>query len=130
MSRENLELARQAVACVNRGDDEGFVALMAEDVGYFPYDDSPLRGREQVLEYARSWTEAFDCFEWETSQYVDVGDCVVISGRTVARGRGSGVEVTSHDAWVIRFRDGEAIEWREYETRQKALEAVGLSGKT
>ena len=126
MSQENLELARKAIACVNRGDDEGFVALMAEDVRYFPYDDSPLQGREQVLQYARSWTEAFDCFEWETSQCQDVGDFVVVSGRTVARGRGSGVEVTSDDAWVIRFRDGEAIEWREYETRQKALEAVGL----
>jgi uncharacterized protein len=126
MSQENLELARKAIACVNRGDDEGFVALMAEDVRYFPYDDSPLQGREQVLQYARSWTEAFDCFEWETSHCHDVGDFVVVSGRTVARGRGSGVEVTSDDAWVIRFRDGEAIEWREYETRQKALEAVGL----
>ena len=44
MSQENLEIARQAVACVNRGDDEGFAALMAEDVMYFPIDDSPAPG--------------------------------------------------------------------------------------
>jgi len=92
---EILELARQAIACVNRGDDEGLAALMADDVKCFPY--------------------------------VAAGEYVVISGRTVARGRGSGVEVASDDAWVIRFRDGEAIEYRECETRQEALQVVGLS---
>jgi ketosteroid isomerase-like protein len=124
MSQENLEIARQMIACVNRGDDEGLAALVADDVAYFPYGDSPLHGREQVLQYVRSWTEAFDRYAYESSQYVEVGDCVVISGRTVARGRGSGVELTSDDAWVIRFRDGEAIECREYETRRDALDAV------
>jgi len=126
MSQENLELARQAIACVNRGDDEGLAAVMAEDVKYFPYADSPFQGREQFLQYARGWSEAFDRYALESSRYVDVGEYVVISGRTVARGRGSGVELSSDDAWVIRFRDGEAIECREYQTRQEALEAVGL----
>ena len=127
MSQENLEIARQAVACVNRGDDEGFAALMAEDVKYLPIDDSPLQGREQVLEYARSWSEAFGRYAYESSEYLDVGEYVVISGRTVARGRSSGVEVSSNDAWVIRFREGKATECREYETRTAALRAVGLS---
>ena len=128
MSQENVELARQAIACVNRGDDEALAALVAEDVKYFPYADSPFQGREQFLQYARSWTEAFDRYAVESTQYLDVGEYVVISGRTVARGRGSGVELASDDAWVIRFRDGKVIECREYETRQDALAAVGLSG--
>ena len=37
------------------------------------------------------------------------------------------MELSSDDAWVIRYRDGEAMECREYETRQEALAAVGLS---
>jgi ketosteroid isomerase-like protein len=127
MSQENLEIAQQGIACMNRGDDHGFAALMAEDVKYVPHDDSPLQGREQVLQYARSWSEAFDRFEWETSQLVDVGDYVVVSGRVVARGRGSGAEVSSNDAWVLRFRDRQVIECREYATRAEALKAVGLS---
>ena len=126
MSQENLEIARQMIACVNRGDDEGLAAFVAVDVKYFPYDDSPFEGRAQYLQYARSWTEAFDHYELESPRCVDVGDYVVISGRTVARGRASGVELSSCDAWVFRFRDGEVIESREYETRQHALEAVGL----
>ncbi len=127
MSQGNLEIARQMAACVNRGDDEGLAALVADDVKYFPYADSPFQGREQVLQYARSWTEAFDRYALESSQFRDVGEYVVISGRTVSRGRASGVELSSEDAWVIRFRDGEAIECRECETRKEALDAVGLS---
>jgi len=127
MSQENLEIAQRGIACMNRGDDDGFAALMAEDVRYMPHNESPLEGREQVLQYARSWSEAFDRFEWESSRLVDVGDYVVVSGRVVARGRGSGVEVSSNDAWVLRFRDGQVIECREYVTRADALEAVGLS---
>jgi ketosteroid isomerase-like protein len=105
----------------------GLAALMAEDVKCFPYADAPFEGREQFLEYARGWTEAFDRYAVESAEYVDFGEYVVISGRTVARGRGSGVEVSSDDAWVMRFRDGETIEYRECESRQEALEAVGLS---
>jgi ketosteroid isomerase-like protein len=128
MSQENLEIACQMIACVNRGDDEGLAAFVAVDVKYFPYADAPFEGRTQYLRYARSWTEAFDHYELESPRCVDVGDYVVISGRTVARGRASGVELSSCDAWVFRFRDGEVIECREYETRQEALKAVGLSG--
>jgi ketosteroid isomerase-like protein len=127
MSQENLEIAQKGVACVNRGDDDGLAALLAEDVTWFPHGDSPLHGREQFLQYARSWGDAFDHYALESSQVVDVGEYVVVSGRTVARGRGSGVEVSSEDAWVLRFRDGQVIECRECETRQAALEAVGLS---
>jgi ketosteroid isomerase-like protein len=126
MSQENLEIAQRGIAFMNRGDDDGFVALMAEDVEYVPHSESPLQGREQVLQYVRSWSEAFDRFEWESSQLLDVGHYVVISGRVVGRGRGSGVEVWSDDAWVLRFRDGEVIECCEYATRAEALEAVGL----
>ena len=130
MSQENVELARQMIACVNRGDDEGLAALMADDVKCFPgagQPESPFQGREQFLQYARSWTDAFDKYAVESSQYVDAGEYVVISGRTVARGRESGVELSSDDAWVVRCRKGQAIEYREYETRQEALDAVGLS---
>jgi ketosteroid isomerase-like protein len=128
MSRENLELARQAVAFVNSADDEALAALMAEDVKCFPYSETPFQGREQFLRYALGWTEAFDRYALECTQYVDVGEYVVLSGRTVARGRGSGVEVVSNDdAWVMRFRDGEMIEYRECDSRQEALEAVGLA---
>ena len=130
MSQENLAIAHQMIECVNRADDEGLAALMAPDVECFPNAEqleSPFRGRQAFLEYARGWTEAFDNYAVESCEYTDLGEYVLIVGRTVARGRESGVQTSTEDAWLIRFEGGSATEYREYNTKQEALEAVGLS---
>ena len=132
MSQENVAIARQMIDRVNEADDEGLAALMSPDVQCFPVerqpDGTPFRGRDAFLLYARAWTEAFDYYAVESCEYLDLGEYVLVVGRTVARGRGSGVQTsTEGDAWLLRFRDGSAVEYREYETKQKALEAVGLS---
>ena len=44
-----------------------------------------------------------------------------------ARGRGSGGEVEMEYWQVWLFRDGKAARWEEYQDRQEALEAAGLS---
>jgi ketosteroid isomerase-like protein len=131
MSQENVEIARRMMQCVNSEDDEGLAALMSSDVECFPSRDQPepsFRGREAFLRYALSWTEAFDYYAVEGCEYTDLGEYVLVVGRTVARGRGSGaVTSTEGDAWLLRFRDGSAVEYREYATKAEALEAVGLS---
>jgi ketosteroid isomerase-like protein len=131
MSHENVEIARQIIECVNRADDEGLAALMADDVECFPgpaQPEPPFRGRDAFLRYIRGWTDAFDNYTVESCEYLDCGEYVIIVGRTVARGRVSGAEVSSDgDMWVLRFRDGSAVEYREYESRQETLKALGLS---
>jgi ketosteroid isomerase-like protein len=128
MPQENVAIARKMIDCVNRGDDERLADLMAVDVECFPAVDQPeppFRGRDAFVEYIRGWTQAFEPYAVEASEYLDVGGHVVIVGRIVARGRGSGVETTSDgDAWVLRVRDGRVIEYREFDRRQDALEAV------
>jgi len=128
-SRTNLDIAREIIDCVNRADDDAFAALMAEDVRCFPDrngPEAPFQGREAFLRYARGWTEAFEYYAVESCEYLDFGEYVIIIGRTVARGRGSGVETSSEgDTWLIRFRDGEVIEYHECDNTRAALEAVG-----
>ena len=46
----------------------------------------------------------------------------------VAKGKGSGVELTRPDALVAQFRDGKAVKLGYYNDQAQALEAVGLSG--
>jgi ketosteroid isomerase-like protein len=130
MSLENVEVARQMIDCVNRADAEGLAALIADDVECFPGPTLPepaFRGREAFVRYIRGWTDAFGYYAVESCEYLDFGELVVIVGRTVARGRASGVEVSSEDdAFVVRVRDGGVVEYREYESRQEALDAVEL----
>ena len=81
------------IDCGNRADDDGFAALMALDVDCFPDrngPDPPFQGREAFLRYARGWTEAFEHYAVESCEYLDFGEYVIVIGRTVARGRGSG----------------------------------------
>jgi hypothetical protein len=73
------------------------------------------------------WLEVFDQYFIDEVEYLDLGEYVILVGRVVARGRGSGVETTDTDAWVYRLRDGKTVEYRECGTKAEALEAVGLS---
>ena len=130
MSRENVEVVRRMYALANRGNIEGLGALVAPDIECFPApdepDSKPFRGREAFIEYARGWLEVFEQYVMEPSEYVDLGEHVVVVGRVTARGRGSGAETTGEDAWVYRLRDGQVTEYRECGTKARALEAVGL----
>jgi ketosteroid isomerase-like protein len=132
MSQGNVEFARRWMDLVNRGDVEGLARLLAPDIECFPASDqpeaAPFRGRGAFIEYANGWLEAFDRYVIEPGEYLDLGECVVVVGRVNARGRGSGVETADTHAWLIRFRDGKAIEYRECGTKERALEAAGLRG--
>ena len=128
MSEENIEIARRMIELANRGDADGVAAHLSPDVVSYPAEDqpesTPLRGRDAWAEYARGWLEVFDRYVIEPSEYLDLGDCVVIVGRVTARGRGSGAETAENDAWLYRFREGLVVEHRECGTRERALEAA------
>jgi ketosteroid isomerase-like protein len=130
MSQENVEIAKRMVEIWNLGDVEGVGALMSLDVECFPAEGEltpkRFRGREAFVAHAKDWLEDFNEYVLVPSEYLDVGDCVIIVGRVVGRGRGSGAEVSGDDAWLYRFRNGQIIEYRECGTKENALEAAGL----
>jgi ketosteroid isomerase-like protein len=130
MSQKNMEIARRMIACVNRGDDEATAALMSTDVRCHPAgeqpESKPFRGRQAYVRYARNWREAFDHYVVEPLEYRDLGETVIVSGRLVARGRKSGVETATEDAWLLRFQGGKIVEYRGYASKGAALEAAGL----
>jgi ketosteroid isomerase-like protein len=129
MSQENVEVVRRMIALFNCGDAEGIGRLLDPEVECFPTshqpDSPPFRGRNAFLEYMSDWLEVFDLYFIEEGEYLDLGEYVILVGRVVARGRGSGVETTGTDAWVYRLRDGKTVEYRECGTKAAALEAVG-----
>jgi ketosteroid isomerase-like protein len=102
--------------------------VLSPEVECFPAVDQPesesFRGRGAFAEYAKGWLAAFEAYVVEPDEYLDIGDCVVIVGRVVGRGRGSGAEVSAQDAWLYRFESGQITEYRECGTKAKALEAA------
>jgi ketosteroid isomerase-like protein len=131
MSQENVEIARRWMELNNSRDVEAVLDLMAPDIECFPAEDQPdspsFRGPEAFAKYVGAWLEVFDEYEIEPREFIDAGDYVVVVGHIRGRAQGTGIEVSDDEAWLLRFRDGKAIEYRECRTKQKALEAAGLS---
>jgi len=131
MSEENVELARRWIALSNARDLAGIGSLLAADIVCFPRSDQPeaaaFRGRDAFIRYAEPWLEAFEPYAIDVSEYIDLGEHVVVVGRITARGRESGIETAVDEAWLMRFRNGEATEYRECGTRADALEAAAAA---
>jgi hypothetical protein len=58
--------------------------------------------------------------------FIEAGDAVIASTRISGAGQSSGVEVQMHVQLVVTFREGKVARRQVFQTRQQALEAVGL----
>ena len=135
MSQENLEVVRQMVDAVTRGDADAFVALCSPDVDWeenivvFPGLRRHYRGPAGL----REWLEDGFGEEWqeirvEVEELVDAPDeRVLAGGRLVGRGKFSGVETELRGYWVLWFEDGKVVRRQVFLDRSEALEAAGLS---
>ena len=65
---------------------------------------------------------------FDTTEVIDaLPDTLVVVARMLGRGRVSGVEVQAHGASVWTLRDGVVTALTLHQTRDEALEAVGLA---
>ena len=132
MSEDNIAIVRAIWDAVNRGDlDEAFEYAPDDFVADWSGSEAPesgiYRGREAVKERFARTTEAWSEMEYFETEIIDAGDQVVRAGGVRARGKGSGAEVTALGAQVWTFREGSPVSVRLYQSKEEALEAVGLS---
>ncbi len=131
MSSENVELVRRLVEPWTRGDFSAWLRSFGPDVVMSAYTPAQgvvtTCGRDQVLEYVSEFATQWDPYRVEVDEVVSLGDdTVLVSGRQIGIGRGSGIEVSDVAFVVNRLRNGQivAVHWRL--DRNEALEAVGL----
>jgi ketosteroid isomerase-like protein len=135
MSQENVETIREMFAIFNeRGVQaavDAFGHLLApdfrlEETAELP-DPGAYAGREAFIANLAKLEEAFDEVRMEPLEVHDLGDKIVAVVSIRARGRGSGAPVETTFAQLWSLRDGKAVSLRDFPTKDKALEAVGLS---
>jgi ketosteroid isomerase-like protein len=130
MSRDNVELVREALEAVNRGDRERGIDAFDPSLEWHDPPGMPgagvHRGRQAVLARWREIEETLQEFRVEPEQYFDAGDRVVLFARSGGRGRLSGVEVSRPIAYVVTGRDRRITRVVGYEDRAAALDSVGL----
>jgi ketosteroid isomerase-like protein len=131
MSEENVAIVRDWIALSNAGDVPAILNLLAPDIRCFPAEGEPeaeaFRGREAYARRAYEARHAFDRHEIDVSEYIDLGDYVAVVARIHARGRMSQAPVSADEVWLIRFRDGKVVEYRECTTKERALEFAGVA---
>jgi ketosteroid isomerase-like protein len=131
MSKENMEIVRRAIDAFNRRDVDDAMRDTDPEV---ELDWSRSRGvaadiysgYEASRAFWASWFEMFDQVTVSPDEFIEYGEQVVVPNTTHFRGR-DGVEVEAKSASVVTLCNGRILEWRLYQTKAEALEAVGLS---
>jgi ketosteroid isomerase-like protein len=135
MSKGNVEIVRRANAARNRRDVDAALRDFHRDVE-FDWSESRsvasgmvedvMRGRDQV----RAWLlEFLDVWEvtWQREEILEVGPCQVLEVVNVlVRGR-DGIEMSDLGVVLWTFDAGEAVRLKFFPSKERALEALGLS---
>lgn len=129
--QENVQLILKAYEAFGRGDIQGVLDALTEDVEWFspgPPDILPWagarRGREAVAKYFGMLGQAIQFEKLEPQAFIAQGDkvAVIVEGRARATATGR----TYENSYVHYFtiRDGRASAVRFYEDTYMVVEAV------
>jgi uncharacterized protein len=139
MSQENVEIVRRLYeewwAGLERGDpgavfDSEAVTDDCEFTveGGMPDGRSVWRGREEYVEWFRTWTSEFEGWSLRLERLMDAGrDRVVALTHQSGTGKESGVPVELNVGVVWELKEGRVIRARNYVSHADALDAAGLS---
>jgi ketosteroid isomerase-like protein len=133
MSRENVEIVRDAISAFNSGDVDRVFAIAHRD---FEAHVSPeisaepdsYRGRDGIRRYFDSFREAFDDIHFEAEQLSDAGTSVVVALRMTAVGKHTAIPVEQRNGGVWTVADGKVAVIDTYASFADALAAAGLGG--
>jgi ketosteroid isomerase-like protein len=127
MSQQNVEVMRRIVEAAGRQDYQAVLADLDPEVEIDDTDIPESTGSDSFLAWLARWDQVWESWHIEDLQVRAGGDDRAIALFTmVAKGRGSGVELTRPDALVASFRGGKAVKLGYYNNQAQALEAVGL----
>jgi ketosteroid isomerase-like protein len=125
----SLDLVREIIDALNRGDIDGMLARMDPDFEWRPLEASPVapvyRGHEQVRRYVEDWLGTFESLRLDLEELTELDDHVLAVARGHGRGRASGVQLDSPFCQVWTVRGAIAVGMDEYATREQGLAALG-----
>jgi ketosteroid isomerase-like protein len=124
-----VQLVREIIEALNRGDVDGMLARMDPDFEWRPLESSPVaggvyHGHEQVRRYVEDWLSTFDDLWLDLEDPTEVADRVIAVVRGHGRGRASRLQLDTRFCQVWTIRRGAAVRMEEYATRDQALAEV------
>ena len=129
---KNIQIVKDFFAAVGRGDQEGLLALVADDIEWIiPGEDWPLagthRGHAGVADALRRASEEIPFSYPEPPEYVAQGDRVLVIGFAQGKVRATNKTFDDHFVFAITIRDGKLANIREYVDTQALAGASATS---
>jgi uncharacterized protein len=136
-TEKNVQTVKDFFAAIGRGDREGLLALVAEDIEWIiPGEGWPLAGTRHghagLADLVKTQSETMEISLTEPREFVAQGDRVLVVG--FARGKIKATNKTWEDDWIfaITVRDGRLTSIREYIdtqalARASQMDASGLA---
>jgi uncharacterized protein len=118
-TQDNVQIVKDLFAAMGRGDKQGLLALVAEDIEWIiPGKDWPLAGKHRghagLTELLQKASDELETTYPEPPEFVAQGDRVLVIG--VATGKIKATNRPFEDAWVfaITVQEGKVTKIREY----------------
>jgi ketosteroid isomerase-like protein len=132
MSQENVEVVRRVLSAFDAGDREGAFAFadpeIVIDATRNVFNPGTYTGVEGIRRMFAAADETWAELRVEPLEFIDAGDRVVVIGRLMGTGQGSGVEVERFNGQVWTFREGRVSRLEiGFTERSEALEAAEVS---
>jgi ketosteroid isomerase-like protein len=133
-TEKNVQTVKDFFAAIGRGDREGVLALVAEDIEWIiPGEDWPLAGTRHghagLADLVKTQSETMETSLMEPREFVAQGDRVLVVG--FARGKIKATNKTWEDDWIfaITVRDGRLTSIREYIDTQALARASQMDAQ-
>jgi ketosteroid isomerase-like protein len=126
----NIEVIQELTRLWNEGDDEGLLALYAEDAvqqtgPHWP-EQSTTRGHAAIRAGMEEWKESWETAQLTVESLEEIGsDMVLAIGAWHIRARASGVEGEMPLFILFTLRDGRVTRLEWFEDRDSAVAAAG-----
>ena len=133
MSQENVEVVRAQFQAFQDGGLDDVAKYWHPDIEWRAVEGAAddvgvMRGESRLRRYYQDWIETMDALQAEVEEVLfDDDQRVAAVVRNSGRGRASGVMTEGRYYVACTIQDGRIVSGREYETRDQALGAVGLS---
>jgi ketosteroid isomerase-like protein len=130
-----MDAARRLHPAFNRAfehEEAELFALLDPEAEWIPLtavlERTSYHGHDGVRQWIEEMQRDWEVFETKPDEFRDLGDDrVLILGTWRARGRGSGVELsTQQAAWLLSCKGGKVVRLQTFTDRERAFEAAGL----